>query len=212
MKWLLLALTVSLIVALTILFPMPADAQCHRARVVVATPYISYAPAYVAPVVKIVKAIPVVVQPDYYYSVSDGYRDALLADAIAFRVLLAQKQFGSGGGPGTAPPAAPVPRYREPPATPGDAPRTMPPAADTGAVLPALATLIGAKCVKCHASGKNGINLDTTNLPSLTRAEWLECSLRVSIDGEGAMPKGGPALSGEDASLFASAALQAKKK
>jgi hypothetical protein len=43
------------------------------------------------------------VEPSYYYTVGDAYRDGLLADAIAYRVLVGQRQ-------GAVTATSPVPR------------------------------------------------------------------------------------------------------
>lgn len=199
-----LFLMLALLGVMLFLWSPRAEAQhCHRARVVVHAPYVAKAVV----VEKVIKAVPVYVAPDYYYSVGGGYRDALLADAVAYRVLAMQARLNAPGGPLPRVPAATPPSGAPGPS----APPPMAPA-NGGAVSAALAKVIEGRCLKCHADTKNGINLSAANLPNLSRAEWLECSLRVSIDGEGTMPKGGPALSGEEASLFASQALAAKRK
>lgn len=176
-----------------------ASAQhvCRGRPVIVTAPaYHAPAVAVVAPVVA-VKAVAVAIQPDYYYSVSDGYRDSLLADAIAFRVLQAQALQAASGGTGRVTrETPPVPRYKEPAATPA-APATMPRATSDG-IPAALARLIEGRCVTCHnAPGKNGIDLSDPG--RLTRSEWLECQYQVA---KNKMPKGGKPLSDEELVLF----------
>lgn len=119
-----------------------------------------HAPVYHTPVYKTYsydytyKDVVVVPQKDYYFSVSDGYRDALIADAVAYRVLSAL---------GKAPSSAPLARYKEPddgaggswdertPA-PSRTPVTRPPAAvvPSGKVSPELQKYADATCVTCH--------------------------------------------------------------
>lgn len=168
----------------------------------VAVPYVvPYAPpVYHAPaVVKVVKehevvvkAVKVLVQPDYYYSVSDGYRDSVLADAIAFRVLQAQA-LGLGKAPAES---GPLPRYREPAREPvPGVPPAMPPAGEPAAktaVAPALLAVMANRCARCHnGPGKNGIDLSEAALAATPRGQrWHAYALANS----GEMPKGGQAI------------------
>jgi hypothetical protein len=175
----------------------------------------SYAPGYSAPyvaptyqqpyydrVLLVPKVQTIYDQPSYYYSLGDSYRDALLADAIAFRVLQAQK--------GAAPAPAYVPRIPEslpggpatafPPA-PGAAPRQlMPPAAGEiqTAVPPKLQQIVTASCIKCH-NGPNQNGLDLSNL-AVVPPHARDKACRKVVVGE--MPKGGKLAEGDVDAFF----------
>jgi cytochrome c5 len=189
----------------------PAAAQCHvRGRVAYHAPYAVHVPYKAVVVEKVVKAVPVYVAPAYYYSVSDGYRDTVLAEAAAFRAALLMSRLQPPAGPLPRVPGGPAPSL--PPAgTPGLTPPAAP-EAPAGGVSPELAKVVEARCVKCHAAGKNGIDLSAAALPRLTRTQWLDCAMRVNLDGPLAMPQGGPALKPEEVSLFAAQAYSNIKK
>lgn len=189
-----------------------SEAQYNPCRVRVHTPAVHHVP-YVAPTHHsyghnyshhkevVLKAVKVPVYPDYYYSVSDGYRDALLADAVAWRVLLAQKLGGQTPSPSG-------PRYREPlPPAPAPAP-AAPPAGKVGQAgdIPRMAPADGAlqqvvavverHCIKCHA-GANGIDLtDLARVPAGQR--WHAYALANS----GEMPRGGKAIADDEVRLL----------
>lgn len=180
----------------------------------VAAPVVYHAPAYhaphVAPVKAVVhdyeyavKAVKVVVQPDYYYSVSDGYRDSLLADAIAFRILQAQALREAGKAPAQT---APVPRYKDPPAPPA----TMPPAEakSNTPVSPAMVAVAASRCVKCHnGPEKNGIDLSEAALALTPKGKrWHAYALANS----GEMPKGATAIPDDEVKALYEWAKSAK--
>ena len=201
----LLALALS---ALCAALPREAGAQhcggpANRARVVIHQAY--HAPVRVAAVVaadhdfqKVVlvpKAVRVLANPDYYYTVGDSYKDNLLADAVAFRVLNSLRGKTAPGpvaGPGEAAPAM------------GKAEAsTARPSAPT-AVDAKLKAVVEASCVKCHA-GKNGIDL--SDLSTLARVDRLN-ALDQILTGE--MPKGGKPVSDDEVLLFRQWARSAK--
>lgn len=165
------------------------------------------APAYHAAAVVVdhhahaVQAVKVVAQPDYYYSVSDGYRDSLLADAIAYRLLTLQRQ-GLLRADATQPAATPpTPRYKEPPA---EAPPPMPRAGTTAAPS-AVLKVLEARCSKCH-QGANGIDLsDPDRVPEAGR--WKSYALANS----GEMPKGGKAIPDDEVKVLYDWAKSARK-
>ena len=177
--------------------PVVVSPGYHHAPAVIHKPYVHH--DYAVPVVK------VAVQPDYYYSVSDGYRDALLADAVAFRVLKAMQ--------GQAAPSGPLPRYKEPSAPPAPAMPPAPPEAKQegkpAAGLPsgaALAKVIESRCVKCHAGpGKNGIDL--TDPDKVAKGQrWHAYALANS----GEMPKGGQPIPDDEVKALYAWAQAAK--
>jgi hypothetical protein len=115
------------------------------------------------------------VEPDYYASVRDSYRDWLLANAIANMVNTKQ----------TALPPQTLPEY--------GADRPVPRAAREPAVntpvSPALKEYVAQSCVKCHngPGGKGGVDL--------SRLESAPAGLRWACHGmvvSGEMPQGGP--------------------
>lgn len=147
-----------------------------------------------------VRAVKVIAQPDYYYSVSDGYRDSLLADAIAFRLLQLQQK-GLLKADAATPP---TPRYKEPAegsvGTPPAVPRAGPPAPA------ALAAVVEAKCAKCHQNA-NGIDLsDLDRVPE--GARWKSYGLVNS----GVMPKGAKPVPDDEVKLFYDWATAAQRK
>jgi mono/diheme cytochrome c family protein len=159
-------------------------------------PAVYHAPAVVKKEVLIVpKAVKVLVSPDYYYSISDGYREALLADAIAYRLLAAQGR--------AAPPSEVVPRYEEPKTKrPGG---SAPQAATE--VSEALKKLADARCAKCHSGGDNGIDLD--DLSTVPEGQRWHAHALVN---SGEMPKGGKAITDDEVKLFYEWAKSARKK
>jgi hypothetical protein len=117
------------------------------------------------------------VEPDYYASVRDYYRDSLLADAVAYRVLTAKAT--------PAAPAASLPEY----GADRPAPRATREGAVNTAVSPALKEYVAQSCVKCHngPAGKGGVDL--------SRLESAPAGLRWACHGmvvSGEMPQGGP--------------------
>jgi len=132
-----------------------------------------------------VKVVHKEVEPDYYASVRDYYRDSLLADAIAYRVLTAK----------ATPPAPPatLPDYGAPPRTAprAGAPAGAPaPAVSANTPVPAaLKDYVAQSCLKCHngLGGKGGVDL--------SRLESAPAGLRWACHGvvvSGEMPQGGP--------------------
>lgn len=199
-------------------------AQCLvRRPITVGSPFVTapvLARQYVQPVVKTVnpvvavhhnevvlvpKAVQVVVSPDYYFTVGDAYRDALLADAIAYRILYAQ-------GKVDAPPGNTVPRYSDgksaPVASAKGSGRTEAPIKT--AVPDGLVALFTKSCIKCHAgvgpTGANGIGLDDPSVIS-EGARWKTYGLVNS----GEMPKGGEPVKDDDVKLVYDWAKLAKK-
>ncbi len=161
-----------------------------------------------------VHALPVIVNPDYIFSVNDALRDKLIVDAVVGRLapLFSQQQaqlnqlqlqvLTNGQPPaGAIPPTAP----RLPPASKpgiiGDRPQAVGPAGDAlgYAGKPELAALFAEKCTRCH--GDSGIvkgKLDLRDLAKLTGEQWG----RVYEDCEsGDMPKDDTPLTAEQFNL-----------
>lgn len=188
------------VVTLGLLACTAAAQHICRGRPVIAAPIVSayHAPAVVAhhgyhheKFVVVPKAVEVAVAAPYYFSVSDGYRDSILADAVAFRVLQSLQ--------GKAAASAPLPRYKEPAR---ESPPTAPPMGRADAPGPssgaALAKVLESRCQKCHnAPGRNGIDLsDPDKVPK--GARWHSYALANS----GEMPKGGQAIPDDEVKLL----------
>lgn len=126
-----------------------------------------------------IKVIYKEVEPDYYASVNSFYRDALFADAVAYRVLTAQK---TGALPQQ--PAQTLPQYGQDRQLPQ---RNMAPAVRTP-VSATLSKYVSESCLKCHngPGGKGGVDL--SNLETTPVGIRWACHGTVSA---GEMPKGG---------------------
>jgi hypothetical protein len=185
---------------------LPAIAQCNlRSRVVyptyaakVYTQYNQY--HYQAPhnnykdIVLVPKAIEVVVSPDYYFSVSDYYRDKLLVDALAGRILDLQRQ--QNQPPLVQPqPVAPPKVTQMPPVTPMTPVPVNPPVAKWENVpgtfqKPELLQVLNTSCAKCHSpsNSKGGLSLVTSDgkIAKLSKEMVLESFRQVNT---GRMPK-----------------------
>lgn len=158
--------------------------------------------------------------PQYYYSVGAAYDQALLADAIAFRVLAVQRglaqqnylpryqQQGSAVPQQTYQPPA-VQQSYTPQVQQQPCPDCQQQAASQGAYVPqlqqpqqalsvdqAVAKVVQASCVECHA-GANGIDLRDTS--KLTPAQWGAVYYSAKC---GDMPKGRGKLSSQVIALF----------
>lgn len=149
------------------------------------------------------KVVKVIAHEDYHYSLSDGYRDSLLADAIAFRVLNAQGGYGGKQAPpGERPRADPAPGAFPPPPNTEPVPRAPKPKdadpdAQQATTVPAgLHNVVIAKCLKCHTDA-NGVNL--VDLPSVPEGKRWKAYALVNV---GDMPKGGNAIPDEQVKLF----------
>lgn len=217
MIWLHRACAVAFCLGLVALTPAPTEAgNCVRQRQVVKhqrVRVVQHHAQYQAQNVrhayqhqKYVAPVKAVVQYDYYYSVSDAYRDSLLADALAYRLLNAQAQLRAAQQFNKH-----VPRYSDPAAA-QPAPRAQPKSqpqpgqGQAGLVPDGLAKVVEAHCIKCHAGGKNGINLDDlAAVPEKLRLKSFH------LVNKGKMPKGKPALSDEENKLFDEWAEMASK-
>jgi len=184
-----------------------ASAQhvCRGRNVAVAAPAYHAAAVVVDHHTHAVKAVKVIAQPEYYYSVSDGYRDSVLADAIAYRVLQLQRQGllrAESQQPAATPP---TPRHKEPPA---EAPPPMPRAGNTQPAPSALVKVLESRCVKCHQGpGVNGIDLsDPAAVPE--GARWKSYALANA----GEMPKGGKAIPDDEVAALYQWAKSARTK
>lgn len=141
-------------------------------------------------IILVPKALQVAVSPDYYYSISDGYREALLADAIAQRIVAAaQQQLRQ----------AELPQERTQPSVPQqqpskEAPKSMP--MSQSLKREQFETVIANSCVKCHTA-KNGVDLALLDAVPYEK-RWQSYAL-VNI---GEMPQGGKALPDDQLELF----------
>lgn len=150
--------------------------------------YYSYvAPTYYyQPVYEKVKIVHKEVEPDFYASVNSYYRDSLLADAIAYRVMVAQKQ-----GSLPTPPAQSLPKFgSEAPVKAGRGSVSI-----NTAVPQALTAYVASACLKCHngPGGKGGIDL--SNLATCSPLTRWKTYAAVN---DGSMPQGGPEAKEED--------------
>lgn len=154
----------------------------------------AYAPTY-----ERVKVVYKEVEPDYYASVNSFYRDSLLADAIAYRVLTAQK---TGAVPTNPTPS--LPPYGEP-----EQPTKRAAPSIRTAVSPVLSKYVSENCLKCHngPGGKGGVDLSSL--------ETLPVGIRWACHGtvsSGEMPKGGKEAPDEVVRLFYEHARAASKQ
>ena len=188
------SVTAAALSALLLPAPSPAQYQCRPRSVYYASPY-SYhyqqayyaAPAYHDPhVVLVPKAVEVYASPDYYASVRDYFRDALLADAIAYRLMTNQPRGG---------PPAPLPSRPDSPPAGG---RTAEPALKT-AVAPALQKIVTESCVKCHQGPGAKKGVDLSDLSSVPWGVRWACHGAVNA---GDMPPGGQPLPDESVRPF----------
>ena len=134
---------------------------------------------YDHPTYEKVKIVYKEVEPDFYASTRDYYRDSLFADAIAYRVLTAQAK--GAAAPVQAQPIPPYGQEKEPPQ------RVRQQAARTE-VSPVLAKYVSENCLKCHTgpAGKGGVDLSALETVPVG-VRWA-CHGTVSA---GEMPKGG---------------------
>lgn len=182
--------------------------------------YYGHSVAYAAPY-----AVPVAVGHDYYQaSVRDYYRDSLLSDSIAYKVLTGKQAadypqgqlpgYGAAdptraaarAAPGPATPPAAAPPTQPPPAPPArpgaaqEAPRTMPPAVGQGSlpirtgVSANLASYLKASCVRCHGPSKAEKGLRLDEPATVVASLRSYCYGKCSAQE---MPKGGPEASME---------------
>lgn len=176
---------------------------CVRGHAVYSQPYVaptySYGYSYQQPYYQqpyyqqhyVPYAVPFHYSPDYYYSVSDYYRDSLLADAVVGRLV------GKLGvqPPAPAAPAAPAnpPGQVQPVTPPTPAPRT----GLRTSVAPELVKSIETNgCMKCHAPGiavKSGAGLSLDGESLATMAEGMRWKMHGLV-AAGDMPKGGKAV------------------
>jgi hypothetical protein len=146
-----------------------------------------------------VKAIAVPVAYDYYYSVQDYYRDQLLADAIAYRIL-------SRGS--NAQPAAPVSSQPEVQAPAPNTPDVPPPKAmAAGDWKQKLSATITSKCVKCHGGGSVQGGLNLTNIDAVPE---LQRATAFALVETGVMPKDGRPVDNEEVTPFFQWLMEAK--
>lgn len=196
MKWLPLPLLLAALAAI------PAGAQ-YPPRVrpcdapTVPHPAPGYGPGPVAfdhgpEIVFVPKAVYAYRNRDFYYSVGDAYRDALLADAIAYR--LGGKPVAGGLD------QYPVPRI--PPAAGGRAERPAGAARAggggkaAGGVPEGLQAVVDAQCLSCHSGATAP---DLSDLAAVSYYDRLESYAQVNT---GAMPKGKKPVSDGDVALF----------
>ncbi len=167
MQRVLIALLVLLGVTLLIV-PQPAHGSGCGNYIVT-----NYRAPYVAPVYhhqSYPVAVPVVINPEYFYSVRDG----VLADAAAFRAAKFILDVQNKGGSYNAP-VAPVNPTQ--PAQPF-APRKETGSATSTEVDPKFSAFVSTNCIQCHSANlaaKNG-GIDLSNLatvPLVTRYDVL---------------------------------------
>jgi hypothetical protein len=171
----------------------PSVAGCRRNRAVfgcLRPARVVVARAVAIRAVVVPQVVPVQISPDYYFSTASYYRDSLLADAIAYKVLV---------GLGKA----------SPPPDPGPDPVPVPkPRGQATSVDPKLTKLVADNCLKCHGAQAQG-GLDLRDLSTVGKgARWHAFGLVNSGD----MPKGGDPLADADAKIFYDWAVSAGKK
>lgn len=189
-----------------------ADGYCNRRTTYAAPTYAPhhaphYAPHYATPTYNGYQhydyypvPVPYHAQQDYFYSVQDYYRDALLADAIEGRIRrIVDQQRKPDGPPGqVAPPAPPAPPPPVPPR-----PTPAPASSVRTKVDPALLTSIEANgCVKCHSAGNpksGGLVLTEQTLATMPEGQRWKMHGMVS---SGEMPMGGKAVPIEQLKVY----------
>lgn len=168
---------VAFVIPLLILCCIPeADASGCRHVVVVKhhTPYV--APHYVAPHHDYIKYVPVAIAPDYFWSTRDYYRDQLLADAIAYRLLAAQNGNAQKGGSETRPPQ----NSRMP-----QAEDVRPSETQERGVPASFLADVSSHCASCHTKGseKGGLAImDGNRLAQLSPEQVGKILHRVTLD------------------------------
>lgn len=188
----------SLAILAVLALAVPAEAQCRRGFYGTSSYYVapSYytpykAPTYYTPPYYYPKIVSLAVAPDYYFSVNSYYRDNLLADAIAFRLL--SRQGGAAGAaagvPNLVPQAPPQPVM----------PRVQPGAFRTD-VNPKLIEVVNASCIKCHgATPSGGASVSLVDLSTVPPGLRWHAHGLVNT---GEMPKGGKELGNDVVLLF----------
>lgn len=208
-RWLARAFLVGVLAAV-VLFLCLADVRaenCRRVTTVVSpvvtthAPVVSYTGNLHAQQLLVPHVQPVAVNPDFYFSVGDEYRQLAFAKLIAqeYAKLMTQPQQAQ-------PPVVPMP-----PASPGivqqgvEAPAgkqfmAMPadpkvPRLECSPVktnLPAgFYKLVETKCAACHTSGKGKIALDLSDLDALSTFPISTRDRMFRSVSNGRMPKGG---------------------
>jgi hypothetical protein len=165
-----------------------------------------YQPVYYERRVEVPVAVAVQSSYDCYTaSVRDYYRDSLLSDSIALKVLTGSRlglyERGRLPGPDEAPssdkPAGGWGRDRAAPQaappTPAQPPPSMPPAAAAArpvrtAVRPALTAYLNSACVSCHGPRKSEKGLRLDDPATLSPEMRDKCFREISA---GKMPKDG---------------------
>lgn len=135
------------------------------------------------------------VSPEYFFSVRDYYKDALMLELFQMR-----KDYERGrAAPLTAPSTAPS-GIAQAPVQPAQPPPSSPPAGTIGHIDSKLSAVIQANCVICHG-GEKGVrgNLSFANMDKITFEQWKACYNSVLT---GTMPKGTAPLSDFDQDLF----------
>jgi len=172
-----------------------------------------YVQQVIAPLVQ-----PIAVNPDFYFSVGDEYRQLAFAKLIAAeyaKMIPPQQPLG----PAPQGVVQPIPPAKESVVVQPAAPPISPPPAGSGAECKPVQTnlpqgfreLVAAKCATCHTSGKgkeflNLSNLDTLNtLPLATRDRMFR-----SV-ANNRMPKGAKAVEQAELDLFNAYAGLAEK-
>jgi hypothetical protein len=189
-----------ILATITLIFlSFPASAQCNlRSRVVYPTyhakvynqyhyqaPYSNYKDVVLVP-----KAIEVVVSPDYYFSVSDYYRDKLLVDAIAGRMLDLQRQQNQPAPQPKVTPVQPQPQPPQPVQPMQPVPQAKWENVPGTFQKPELLQVLNQSCVKCHSPSnpKSGLSLVTADgkIAKLSKEMVLESFRQVNT---GRMPQ-----------------------
>lgn len=120
--------------------------------------------------------LPVEITKDYYFSINDYYRDKILVDAVAGRVVELWK-----GEKGEV------------------IPKLTPPEKTSTAVPEGLVKVVEVSCIKCHGPTTPGGRVDLSDLGSVDPGlRWYAHGLVNS----GEMPKGVAALKDEEVLLF----------
>jgi mono/diheme cytochrome c family protein len=202
---------------------------CRRVAIVQSAPVVS--PGYVQQVVTptyghgyvqqvlVPQVQPIAVNPDFYFSVGDEYRQLAFAKLIAAEYAkMMQPQQPLGPAPqGIVQPT--IPPAKEGIVVQPTAPPVAPPPAGSGAECKPVQTnlpqgfreLVAAKCATCHTSGKGKDFLDLTSLDALSTFPLATRDRMFRSVANNRMPKGAKAVEQAELDLFNAYAGLAEK-
>lgn len=138
---------------------------------------------------------PVIVTPEYFFSVSEYYKSA-----VALELLKYQREALQASGVQSTSPSTTTQGVSGTPSPSGASNSSVPSGAlpSTG-INPRLTNMVSTSCIRCHGGGQTKGGLDLKDLASKPLSVRLDSYKRVL---KGDMPRGGPRLSDQDTELF----------